>query len=247
MKEKAQTIYEKYPELEVVEKRLLNKEKRKVNSFILRNTQLRSFQIEAVDKYYSHYGVKFKDELIDFKKIFNNDKPVVIEIGFGTGESTQRIAKERDEYNYLAIEVFLNGFTKLLSTLGDEKIENVRLMRFNAVDVLNSMIEDNSVAGFHIFFPDPWPKKKHHKRRLIQLDFTNLLSKKLKKGGYIYCVTDWEDYANQMLEVLSKTDNMENPFNGFAPSRDWRPTTKYESRGINLDYNINEVWFEKKK
>ena len=245
MREKAQSIYDEYPELAIVEKKDLNEGKRKVHSFVLRTNKLHTFQLEAVKKYYSHYGVKYSNNKIDFKKLFNNDKPVVIEIGFGTGESTQRIAKVRDQYNYLAIEVFLNGYTKLLSVVGDEKIENVRLMRFDAVSVLTDMIEDNSIAGFHIFFPDPWPKKKHHKRRLIQLPFTTLLSQKLQKGGYVYCVTDWSEYATQMLEVLEDTKDLVNPYDGFAPSREWRPTTKYERRGVKLDYTINEIWFEK--
>lgn len=245
MREKAQSIYDEYPELAIVEKKDLNEDKRKVHSFVLRTNKLHTFQLEAVKKYYSHYGVKYSNNKIDFKKLFNNDKPVVIEIGFGTGESTQRIAKVRDQYNYLAIEVFLNGYTKLLSIVGDEKIENVRLMRFDAVSVLTDMIEDNSIAGFHIFFPDPWPKKKHHKRRLIQLPFTTLLSQKLQKGGYVYCVTDWSEYAAQMLEVLGNTESLINPYDGFAPSREWRPTTKYERRGVKLDYIINEIWFEK--
>lgn len=245
MREKAQAIYDEYPELAIVEKKSDEQNKREVHSFVIRTNKLHTFQLDAVKNYYDHYSIRYKDEKMDFKKIFNNDKPVIIEIGFGTGESTYRIAKERDEFNYIAIEVFLNGFTKLLSLIGDEKIENVRLMRFDAVAVLNDMIEDNSIAGFHIFFPDPWPKKKHHKRRLIQTPFTNLLSKKLMKGGYIYCVTDWQEYADQMLDVLNDTNGVKNAYEGFAESRPWRPTTKYERRGVKLDYNINEVWFEK--
>jgi len=246
MREKAQSIYDEYPELAIVEKKDVENKKREVHSFVIRTNKLHTFQLDAVKNYYDHYVIRYKNEKLDFNKIFNNNKPIIIEIGFGTGESTYRIAKERDEFNYIAIEVFLNGFTKLLSVVGNEKIENVRLMRFDAVAVLNDMVKDNSIAGFHIFFPDPWPKKKHHKRRLIQTSFTNLLSKKLKSNGYIYCVTDWQEYADQMLEVLSETDNMQNLYDGFASSREWRPTTKYERRGVKLDYNINEVWFEKK-
>ncbi len=245
MREKAQSIYDEYPELAIVEKKDLDKTNREVHSFILRTNKLYTFQLEAVRKYYEHYAIRYENKKLDYKAVFNNDKPIIIEIGFGTGESTQRIARDRDNYNYIAIEVFLNGFTKLLSVIGDEQIENVRLMRFDAVAVLNDMIDDESIAGFHIFFPDPWQKKKHNKRRLIQLPFTNLLSKKLVKGGYIYCVTDWQDYADQMLDVLTNTDNMKNIYDGFADSRDWRPTTKYERRGVKLDYQINEVWFEK--
>ncbi|MGD1822373.1 MAG: tRNA (guanosine(46)-N7)-methyltransferase TrmB [Pleomorphochaeta sp.] len=245
MREKAQSLYDEYPELAIVEKKDLDNKNREVHSFVIRTNKLHTFQLEAVKNYYDHYVIRYKDEIMDFKKIFNNDKPVIIEIGFGTGESTHRIAKDRSQFNYIAIEVFLNGFTKLLSVIGNENIENVRLMRFDAVAVLNDMIADGSVHGFHIFFPDPWPKKKHHKRRLIQTPFTNLLSKKLKTGGYIYCVTDWQEYAQQMLEVLTETNDMTNSYNGYSDSREWRPTTKYERRGVKLDYNINEVWFEK--
>lgn len=246
MKEKAEAIYNEIPELAIVEKKYKEiDEKKGVRSFVLRTTPLHTFQVEAARNYYSHYGLTYRDEKINYKDIFNNDNPVIVEIGFGMGVSTVRIAKIRAEYNYIGIEVFLNGFTKTLSDVGNEKLENIRLMRFDAISVLNDMIEDNSLAGFHIFFPDPWPKKKHNKRRLIQDSFATLLAKKLKKGGYIYCVTDWEEYANQMMEVFNNTEGLENPYNGYAPSRAWRPTTKYESRGVELDYKINEVWFEK--
>ena len=245
MREKAESIYDLYPELAIVEKKSEEEKKREVHSFVIRTNKLHTFQLDAVKNYYEDYAIRYKDEKLDYKKVFNNDKPVIIEIGFGTGESTERIARDRNQFNYIAIEVFLNGFTKLLSVIGNEKLDNVRLMRFDAVAVLNDMIADNSIAGFHIFFPDPWPKKKHHKRRLIHTPFTNLLSKKLVKGGYIYCVTDWQEYADQMLEVLSETNDMKNAYGGFSKSREWRPTTKYERRGVKLDYSINEVWFEK--
>jgi tRNA (guanine-N7-)-methyltransferase len=246
VKEKVETIYEAAPALAIVEKRYEGSdEKKAVRSFVLRTTPLHTFQLDAVKNYYEHYGLTYKDEKVNYEDIFNNDNPVVVEIGFGMGVSTVRIAKSRSEYNYIGLEVFLNGYTKTLSDVGNEALENVRLMRFDAIAVLNDMIEDNSLAGFHIFFPDPWPKKKHHKRRLIQEPFAQLLTKKLKKGGYIYCVTDWEEYAEQMMDVFNKTEGLINPYDGYAPSREWRPTTKYESRGVDLDYKINEVWFEK--
>ncbi|MBK5200409.1 MAG: tRNA (guanosine(46)-N7)-methyltransferase TrmB [Spirochaetaceae bacterium] len=246
MKEKAETIYNEIPELAIVEKKYKGSEETKgVRSFVLRTTPLHTFQVDAVRNYYSHYGLTYKNEIINYKDVFNNDNPVIVEIGFGMGVSTVRIAKTRSEYNYIGIEVFLNGFTKTLSDVGNDKIENVRLMRFDAISVLNDMLEDNSLAGFHIFFPDPWPKKKHNKRRLIQDSFASLLAKKLKKSGYIYCVTDWEEYAEQIMEVFNNIDGIKNPYEGYAPSRDWRPTTKYETRGVDLDYKISEVWFEK--
>lgn len=245
MREKASTIYKDIPELAEVESRDGENKLRQVKSYVLRTNKLHTFQIEAVRKYYNHYGISYKKELLNYKEVFNNDNPVIIEIGFGMGTSTKRIAKDRNQYNYLGLEVFLNGFTKLLGDVGEEEIENIRLMRFDAVQVLTDMIEDNSIEGFHIFFPDPWPKKKHHKRRLIQVPFASLLTQKLKKGGYIYCATDWQDYADQMLEVFNQVEGLSNPYDGFAPSRSWRPQTKYEARGVNLDYKINEIWFEK--
>jgi tRNA (guanine-N7-)-methyltransferase len=119
-------------------------------------------------------------------------------------------------------------------------------MRFDAVEVLTNMVEDASVAGFHIFFPDPWPKKRQQKRRLIQAPFARLLASKLKAGGYIYCVTDWEEYAQQMLDVLSHTEGLSNPYSGFCPPVGWRDTTKFEQKGLAKQHPINEVWFEKR-
>ena len=238
------TIFEKIPELRIVERRNENSW-REIKSYVLRGQKLKNSQIEALDKHFYEYAITHSMEKLDFKKIFGNDNPVVIEIGFGMGESTARIARENPNINYLGIEVFLYGFSKLLSVIANEGLSNVRIMRFDAVQVLEDMIEDESVSGFHIFFPDPWQKKRHHKKRLIQLPFTTLLSQKLKKGGYIYCVTDWQEYANQMLEVLSKTPNMVNAYEGFATPLSWRPQTSFERKGLEKDYQINEVWFEK--
>ncbi|MCH3916463.1 MAG: tRNA (guanosine(46)-N7)-methyltransferase TrmB [Spirochaetia bacterium] len=243
MKERPKVVFEDIPELQFVEPEADGN--RRIHSYVLRTGALHTFQVEAVRKYYSHYCVPYGKQLLDFQEIFGNDRPVIMEIGFGMGQSTARIAKEREQFNYLGVEVFLSGFTKLLATVGDTGIENIRLMRFDAVRILEDMISDGSLAGFHIFFPDPWPKKKHRKRRLIQPDFAALLTRKLRAGGYIYCTTDWQDYADQMLSVFSATKGLHNPYGGFAPTRPWRPTTKYERRGRDLDYEISEVWFEK--
>ncbi len=237
-------IFEKIPELRILERRNENSW-REIKSYVLRGQKLKSFQIEALDKHFYEYAIVHSMEKLDFKKVFGNDNPVIIEIGFGMGESTAKIARENPNINYLGIEVFLYGFSKLLSVIANEGLSNVRIMRFDAVQVLEDMIEDESVAGFHIFFPDPWPKKRHHKKRLIQGPFTTLLSQKLKKGGYIYCVTDWQEYATQMLEVLAKTPNMVNAYEDFATPRPWRPQTSFERKGLEKEYQINEVWFEK--
>lgn len=239
------TIFEEFPLLDKVEVSAVDS-KRKVKSFVLRSGGLKPFQLEALRLYYATHVVEFQKEVLDFKALFGNDKPVIIEIGFGMGSSSHRIAKDRPQYNYLGLEVFISGFAKLLSLVGKDNLDNMRLMRFDAVDVLTHMVGDSSVAGFHIFFPDPWPKKKHKKRRLIQEPLANLLAQKLKKGGYIYCVTDWEEYAYQMLEVFAKVPSLTNPYEGFAPPKAWRPTTSFEQKGLAQEFPINEVWVEKK-
>ena len=220
---------------------------RTIKSYVLRNNVLSDEQKEIVANNANKYCVFFKDEFIKPETLFSDqNKSVIVEIGFGMGASTQIIAKERSEYNYLCLEVYLQGFVKLLRDVANLNLDNIRLMRFNAVDVLSHMIPDNSIEGFHIFFPDPWPKKKHHKRRLIQSDFVSLLSRKLKKGGYIYLATDWEEYAEWMKEVLSNEESLENPYNGYATPISWRPETKFERKGLEKDYKINELWFVKK-
>lgn len=220
---------------------------RGIKSYAIRNNVLDDNQKKSVEAYYPEYGVVFKDEFTPPGSLFKDpNKPVIIEIGFGMGTSTEIIARERKDYNYLCLEVYLQGFVRLLKAVGEEKMDNIKLMRFNAVDVLEHMIPDNSIEGFHIFFPDPWPKKKHHKRRLIQKDFVNLLARKLKKSGYLYLVTDWEEYAEWMLDILSQDELIENAYNGYAEPRSWRPRTKFEQKGLDKDYKINELWFVKK-
>ncbi len=245
MQENQGTIFQDIPELEWVETKEEGKE-RPIKSYVLRGSYLRTYQVEAIRKYYSTYGIPFSQNLLDWKQVFGNDKPVIIEIGFGMGTATERIARERSQYNYLGLEVFLSGFAKLLHAVGEGGLDNVRLMRFDAVEVLTQMVADTSVAGFHIFFPDPWPKKRQQKRRLIQAPFARLLASKLTSGGYLYCVTDWEEYAVQMLDVLSHTDGLHNPYEGFRPPVSWRDTTKFEQKGLAKQHPINEVWFEKR-
>ncbi len=219
---------------------------RTIKSYALRNNVLDEAEKDIVLQNYEKYCVTFSDEMRSPESLFEDDKPVVIEIGFGMGASTQIIAEERPEFNYLGLEVYLKGFVKLLRDISRKELSNIKLMRFNAVDVLEHMIPDSSIAGFHIFFPDPWPKKKHHKRRLIQPDFVNLLARKLKKGGYLYLATDWQEYADWMLEMITPEPLLVNPYEGFAPPREWRPRTKFEQKGLDKDYTINEVWFERR-
>ena len=243
--EEEKGIFDLYPELARVERRQSNGW-REIKSFVLRGQKLKDYQIQALKDHYHDYAIPYSEnEKLDFQKVFGNKNPVVIEIGFGMGESTLKIAKANPDINYIGIEVFLYGFSKLLANASKEGLKNLKVMRFDAVQVLQDMVSDNSVDGFHVFFPDPWPKKRHHKKRLIQVPFAELLASKLKKGGYIYCVTDWEEYAKQMLEVFDKVSSLENPYGGFAPERPWRPETGFERKGLEKDYVINEVWVEK--
>ena len=244
--EEEKGIFDLFPELARVERRQENGH-REIKSFVLRGQKLKDYQINALKEHFYDYArVYNQNKPMDFEAIFGNKNPVVIEIGFGMGESTLKIARENPNTNYIGIEVFLFGFSKLLANASKEGITNLRLMRFDAVQVLQDMVADNSVDGFHVFFPDPWPKKRHHKKRLIQVPFAELLTTKLKEGGYIYCVTDWEDYANQMLEVFGKVDKLSNPYNGFAPQVPWRPETGFERKGLEKEYTINEIWVEKR-
>ncbi len=239
-------IYQIIPSLRSIETRD-EKGWREIKSYQVRGQKLKDFQVNALRDHFYEYALEYKGQKLNFKEIFRNDNPVVIEIGFGMGDSTARIAAKNPNINYLGIEVFLYGFSKLLSNIVNMGLKNVRIMRFDAVEVLTDLIEDNSIWGFHVFFPDPWPKKRHHKKRLIQLPFASLMAQKLKQGGYIYCVTDWQEYADQMLEVFNEVKGLKNPYDGFAPSRDWRPETNFERKGLDKDYKINEVWFEKIK
>ena len=244
--EEEKGIFDLFPQLARVERRQENGH-REIKSFVLRGQKLKDFQIKALKEHFYEYAIVYnQNKPMDFEAIFGNKNPVIIEIGFGMGESTLKIARENPDRNYIGIEVFLYGFSKLLANASKENLSNLRLMRFDAVQVLQDMVPDNSVDGFHVFFPDPWPKKRHHKKRLIQVPFAELLALKLKSGGYIYCVTDWEDYANQMLEVFGKVDILSNPYNGFAPQVPWRPETGFERKGLEKDYKINEIWVEKR-
>lgn len=244
--EEEKSIFDLYPELARVERRQSNGW-REIKSFVLRGQKLKDYQIQALKDHYHDFAIPYSEGgKLDFQKVFGNNNPVVIEIGFGMGESTLKIAKANPDTNYIGIEVFLYGFSKLLANASKEGLKNLKVMRFDAVQVLQDMVSDNSVDGFHVFFPDPWPKKRHHKKRLIQVPFATLLASKLKKGGYIYCVTDWEEYAKQMLEVFDQVKSLENPYGGFAPERPWRPETGFERKGLEKDYVINEVWVEKR-
>jgi tRNA (guanine-N7-)-methyltransferase len=191
------------------------------------------------------YSVPFSGALISLEGIFQNNNPVTCEIGFGMGAATAIIAEANPDKNYLCIEVYKAGIGHLLWEVEKRGIKNIRVIEYDAMEVINHQIADNSLAAFHIFFPDPWPKKKHFKRRLIQKPFTDMLAQKLIRGGYVYMVTDWADYGDWALRELSATAGLSNAYSGFAPPQSWRPETKFEVKGRVKEHHIWELYFTK--
>jgi tRNA (guanine-N7-)-methyltransferase len=169
----------------------------------------------------------------------------VLEIGFGMGETTATIAAANPGIDYLAIEVHTPGVGGLLKLFDERGLANVRIVQHDAVDVLEHMIAPGALDGVHVFFPDPWPKKRHHKRRLIQPPLVSLLASRLKPGGYIHVATDWEAYAQQVLEVLSREPALRNTADGYAPRPDYRPLTKFDQRGLRFGHGVWDVVFRK--
>ncbi|NQT60441.1 MAG: tRNA (guanosine(46)-N7)-methyltransferase TrmB [Bacteroidetes bacterium] len=223
-------------------------DKKSIRSFVLRGGRLTGLQKNAIEKYSGKYCIPFDTSCpLHAETIFNNSNPLIIEIGFGMGVTTASIAASFPGNNYLGIEVFLSGIGKLLHEINSKKLDNVRIIRFNAVDVLQEMIPDNSISGFHIFFPDPWPKKKHNKRRLVQKDFIEIMLKKLVPGGYIYTATDWTPYAEWMLKEFNTVEGLvNNSTKGYCDPVSWRPSTKFEQKGLDKKHTIHEIWVEKK-
>ena len=219
--------------------------RRRIRSFVRRNGRLSAAQEHALTHYRNDYCIELTNSCVVYEDIFHNKNPVIIEIGFGMGHATIELAEKFPNYNFLGIEVHTPGVGKVLDEIHKRKLENLKILQADAVDVLEKMIPLNSVAGFHIFFPDPWPKKKHHKRRLLQLEFVQKLTLRLCAGGYLYSATDWEEYAEQMLKVVSEEPLLLNPFNDFASNIDWRPKTSFERKGEAKQHQIREVWAEK--
>ena len=182
----------------------------------------------------------------DFDASFGRHAPRVLEIGFGMGDATAAIAQGRPDTDFIGVEVHTPGVGALLKRIGEMSLSNLRLIQHDAVEVLEQMIEPASLAGVHVFFPDPWHKKKHNKRRLIQAEFVRLLASRLQAGAYLHCATDWQPYAEQMLEVLTAEPTLRNSSEGYAPKPDYRPLTKFENRGLKLGHGVWDLVFVKR-
>jgi tRNA (guanine-N7-)-methyltransferase len=218
-----------------------------IRSYVLRAGRMTEAQKRALEDLWARYGLDFDPGAkLDLAAAFGNAKPVVAEIGFGMGQATWRIAQDRPEFNYLGVEVHTPGVGRLLADLAGRGIENVRIFRHDAVEVFERMVAPASFAGLHVFYPDPWPKKRHHKRRLIREGLAGLLASRLAPGGYLYFVTDIEDYARWSLEVLSRTEGLSNRFAEFAPRQEWRPETKFEAHASRDGRSRWELIFEKR-
>ncbi len=218
---------------------------RTVRTYVLRAGRMTDAQKRAYEEHAKKWSLPFSNEPIDYRNIFSNDSPVVIEVGFGMGQATALIARDNPDTNYIGIEVHRAGVGRLLSEIERMPLPNLRIIEYDALEALETMIPDNSVSAFHIFFPDPWPKKKHHKRRLVQRPRTDLFVRKLSPGGYVYMVTDWEPYAEHALEELIATGGLTNRYEGFAPHQSWRPETRFEQKGLQARHEIHELMFEK--
>ena len=214
-----------------------------IRSFVLRQGRVSNAQRRAVDTLLSVYGITYAPGALGFEQIFGRRAPTILEIGFGMGETTARIAQAHPENNYLGIEVHTPGVGSLLKRIAEDGLANLRLVQHDAVEVLEHMIEPASLAGAHIFFPDPWPKKRHHKRRLIQPGFIALLASRLAPGAYLHAATDWQEYAEQILAVFAAEPALANTAPGFAPRPDYRPLTKFESRGLKLGHGVWDIIF----
>ena len=220
--------------------------KRSIRSFVLRQGHMTAAQQRAIDTQWPLFGIDFNQNQIDLDTIFNRPSPKILEIGFGMGVATAAIAQNLPECDFLAIDVHGPGVGNLLKLIQEQNIQNIRVMRHDAVEVVNYMLHDNSLHGIHIFFPDPWHKKRHNKRRLIQIPFIAQLLPKLKPNGYIHLATDWQEYADQMLEVLSNFPELENTADDFAAIPAYRPETKFEARGKRLGHGVWDLIFVKK-
>jgi tRNA (guanine-N7-)-methyltransferase len=220
-------------------------QRRPIRSFVLRQGRVSAAQQRAYTEFMPRYGITYAPSLLNLDAVFQRDAPRMLEIGFGMGETTAAIAAAHPELDYLGVEVHTPGVGGLLKLIAAEQLRNVRVIQHDVVEVLQHMIPAGTLAGVHIFFPDPWPKARHHKRRLVQPDFVRLLASRLQRDGYVHAATDWEPYAQHMLQVLTAEPDLCNTANGFAQRPDSRPLTKFERRGLQLGHPVWDLMFRR--
>ncbi len=221
-------------------------ERRSIRSYVLRQGRTTAAQARAVAELMPRWGIAFSPAPLDLERAFGRHAPKILEIGFGMGETTALLAAAHPGTDYLGVEVHGPGVGALLRRIQTLGLRNVRVIQHDAVEVVERMIAPDTLDGVHVFFPDPWPKKRHHKRRLLQPEFVRLLATRMKPGATLHAATDWEDYAVQMLEVLSAEPLLENTANGFAARPESRPLTKFEARGARLGHGVWDLVFRRR-
>lgn len=219
--------------------------RRPIRTYVLRQGRTTAAQARAHRDLLPVWGIPFQPEAIDLERAFGRAAPKVLEIGFGMGDTTAGIAAAHPEVDYLGVEVHKPGVGSLLNRIDALGLRNVRVIQRDAIEVLERMLPPAALDGVHIFFPDPWPKKRHHKRRLIQAAFVKLLASRMKPAAYLHVATDWEDYAQQILETLTREPTLVNSAAGFAPRPATRPETKFERRGVALGHRVWDLVFRK--
>jgi tRNA (guanine-N7-)-methyltransferase len=220
---------------------------RGIRSFVVRAGRMGPGQVRALAELGPRFVLPFAAQRCDFDAAFGRNAPRVLEIGFGMGDATAAIAQALPGTDFIGVEVHTPGVGALLKRIGEMNLSNLRLIQHDAVEVLEHMIAPDSLAGVHVFFPDPWHKKKHNKRRLIQPEFVRRLVDRIAPGGYLHCATDWQPYAEQMLDVLSAEPLLRNTAAGYAPKPDYRPLTKFENRGLKLGHGVWDLVFSRPK
>jgi tRNA (guanine-N7-)-methyltransferase len=214
---------------------------RPIRSFVLRQGRMSPAQQRALEALWPRFGVAFRAEPVDWSTEFGRGADVVLEIGSGMGETTARIAALHPERDFVAIEVHAPGVGSLLRYIDEAGLTNLRVIRHDATEVVAAMVAPASLAGIHVYFPDPWPKKRHHKRRLLQPAFVHALALRLVPGGYLHVATDWQPYADEILAIVEAEPLLANRHAGFAPRPAWRPQTKFERRGLALGHPVFDV------
>jgi len=227
---------------------------RRIRSFVRRQGRLTEGQQRAMDLYWSYYGLTLDDGMLNFSDVFGREAPITLEIGFGNGASLVEMAKCQPEKDFIGIEVHGPGVGSLINLAQSKGVKNIRVFHEDAIEVLAACIPENSLMGFQLFFPDPWHKTKHNKRRIVTQAFIQIMHKKLKSCATVHMATDWEHYAKQMLAVMNADDELENSLSeegiletgGYAPRPDYRPMTKFEARGERLGHGVWDLVFVKK-
>ncbi len=219
----------------------------RIKSFALRQGRLSPAQQKAIDTLWPTFGLEVNNTLLDFTQVFNREAPTIVEIGFGMGKSLAEMAEANPDQNYIGIDVHRPGVGALLKLIAEKELTNIRVFNHDAIEILEQCIPKNSLAGVYLFFPDPWHKKRHHKRRILQPEFAQSIAQHLKIGGHFHMATDWENYAEHMMEVMSAAPNYRNSAgeNAYTPRPEYRPLTKFEQRGQRLGHGVWDLIFER--